>query len=85
MFATWTYTKPLHTTVAVAPVLGPIGVAKHLTPFLPGHSITKIGTDKSISAVSSAAFGAYVLPITYGYIKLLGQEGLEKATRFCYT
>lgn len=77
----------LHKTFAIphgggGPGVGPIGVAKHLTPFLPGHSITKIGTDKSISAVSSAAFGsAYVLPITYGYIKLLGQEGLEKATQ----
>ncbi len=76
----------LHKTFAIphgggGPGVGPIGVAKHLVPFLPTHKIVKTGGEKGIGAVASAPFGSpLVLPITYGYIKLLGGEGLKKAT-----
>lgn len=76
----------LHKTFAIphgggGPGVGPIAVAEHLIKFLPGHSIVNIGTKDSISAVSSAPFGsASVLPISYGYIKMMGTEGLTLAT-----
>ena len=78
----------LHKTFAIphgggGPGVGPIGVAAHLVPFLPGHSMVKTGGEKSIKAVSAAPFGsALVLPISYAYIKLLGVEGLKEATRY---
>lgn len=77
----------LHKTFAIphgggGPGVGPIGVAKHLVPFLPGHQLVKTGGKDSISAVSSAPFGsAMILPISYGYIKLLGGNGLTMATK----
>ncbi len=77
----------LHKTFAIphgggGPGVGPIGVAKHLTPFLPSHPVVKTGGDKAIHAVSAAPYGsAMVLPITYGYIKMLGAEGLTEATK----
>jgi glycine dehydrogenase len=76
----------LHKTFCIphgggGPGVGPIAVAKHLVPFLPGHSIVKIGTKDSIGAVSSAPWGsAGVLSISYSYIKMMGTEGLKKAT-----
>lgn len=76
----------LHKTFAIphgggGPGVGPIGVAKHLAPFLPGHPLIKTGGSKAITSVSSAPFGsALILPISYGYIKLLGGKGLRKAT-----
>jgi glycine cleavage system P protein (glycine dehydrogenase) len=78
----------LHKTFAIphgggGPGVGPIGVAKHLSPFLPGHCIVKTGGEKAIPAVSAAPFGsALVLPISYAYIKLLGGSGLTEATKF---
>ncbi len=75
----------LHKTFAIphgggGPGVGAIGVAKHLTPFLPGHKLVKTGGDKAIQAVAAAPFGsASVLPITYGYIKMSGFNGLKKA------
>jgi glycine dehydrogenase len=78
----------LHKTFAIphgggGPGVGPIGVAAHLKPFLPGHSLVKTGGDQSISAVASAPFGsALILPISYAYIKLLGGEGLTEATKY---
>jgi glycine dehydrogenase len=77
----------LHKTFAIphgggGPGVGPIGVAKHLAPFLPGNTFVKTGGDKAISAISSAPFGSsFVLPISYGYIKLLGGNGLTEATK----
>lgn len=77
----------LHKTFAIphgggGPGVGPIGVAKHLTAFLPGHSMVKTGGENAIHAVASAPYGsASVLPISYGYIKLLGGEGLTEATK----
>ncbi|HSL89855.1 MAG TPA: aminomethyl-transferring glycine dehydrogenase subunit GcvPB, partial [Ignavibacteriaceae bacterium] len=64
------------------PGMGPIGVAEHLVPFLPGHSVVKINGDKSINAVSAAPWGsAGILVISYAYIKMMGIEGLKEATR----
>ncbi len=77
----------LHKTFAIphgggGPGVGPIAVAEHLVKFLPGHSVVNIGTDKSITAVSSAPFGSVsVLPISFGYIKMMGAEGLTLATK----
>ena len=77
----------LHKTFAIphgggGPGVGPIGVAKHLIPFLPKHPIVQTGGAKGIQPVSSAPFGsALILPISYGYIKLLGGNGLTEATR----
>ena len=77
----------LHKTFAIphgggGPGVGPIGVAKHLTPFLPGHPLVKTGGDKGISPVAAAPFGSsMILPLSYGYIKLLGGPGLTEATK----
>ena len=76
----------LHKTFAMphgggGPGVGPICVASHLAPFLPSHSVVATGGDEGITAVSSSPWGsALLLPITYGYIKMLGEEGLRKAT-----
>ena len=76
----------LHKTFAMphgggGPGVGPICVASHLAPYLPSHSIAATGGEEGITAVSSAPWGsALLLPITYGYIKMLGEEGLRKAT-----
>ena len=60
---------------------GPICVAEHLRKFLPSHSIVPTGGDEGITAVASAPWGSAMLfPITYGYIKMLGGEGLKAAT-----
>lgn len=78
----------LHKTFAIphgggGPGMGPIGVAKHLVPFLPGHAVVATGGDQSIPAVSAAPWGsALILLISYGYIKMLGSEGLTDSTRF---
>ncbi len=76
----------LHKTFAMphgggGPGVGPICVAEHLQEFLPSHPIVATGGDNGITAVSSAPFGsALLLPITYGYIKMLGEEGLRHST-----
>lgn len=76
----------LHKSFAIphgggGPGVGPIGVAAHLVDFLPTNPIVNIGTEKSVKAVSSAPYGsASVLPITYAYIKMLGEEGLRRST-----
>lgn len=60
------------------PGVGPICVAKHLEPFLPSHPV-KWGSD--LDTVSAAPYGsAGILPITYAYIRMLGNEGLVRAT-----
>lgn len=60
------------------PGVGPICVAEHLVPFLPGHFLF----GNSQNEVSSAPFGsAGILPITYGYIRMMGAEGLTRATK----
>ena len=61
--------------------MGPICVAKHLAPFLPGHPLLKTGGDKPIPSVASAPWSsASILLISYAYIKLLGRDGCRKAT-----
>ena len=78
----------LHKTFCIphgggGPGMGPIGVAKHLVPYLPGHSLIEIGNSKSISAVSSAPWGsASILLISHAYIAMMGGEGLANATKF---
>jgi len=58
--------------------VGSICVADHLVPFLPGHSVTLTTENNTVSA---AAYGsACVLPITYGYIRMMGADGLREAT-----
>ncbi len=77
----------LHKTFAIphgggGPGVGPIGVAKHLVPFLPGHSIVNTGGEHAISAISAAPWGsALILLISYAYIKMLGGVGLTQATK----
>ncbi len=76
----------LHKTFAIphgggGPGVGPIAVAKHLINFLPQHPVVNNGR-KGISAVSAAPWGsASIMPITYGYIKMLGSEGLTYSTK----
>ncbi|NRD73225.1 aminomethyl-transferring glycine dehydrogenase [Shewanella sp. VB17] len=77
----------LHKTFAIphgggGPGMGPIGVKKHLAPFLSGHAVVKQGLDSDNNgAVSAAPFGsAGILPITWMYIKLLGKQGLRAST-----
>lgn len=76
----------LHKTFAIphgggGPGVGPICVAAHLTKFLPGHELVKVGGENSIHAVAAAPYGsASVLPISFGYIKMLGGEGLKSVT-----
>lgn len=75
----------LHKTFAIphgggGPGVGPIAVAEHLVEFLPSHPIMNNG-HVGINAVAGAPWGsASVLTITYGYIKMMGAEGLRKAT-----
>ncbi|WP_298495178.1 aminomethyl-transferring glycine dehydrogenase [uncultured Algibacter sp.] len=77
----------LHKTFAIphgggGPGVGPICVAKQLVPFLPGNPLVKTGGSKAISAISAAPFGsALACLISYGYIKMLGAEGLTESTK----
>jgi len=77
----------LHKTFAIphgggGPGMGPIGVASHLAPFLPGHSVVRVGGPEAIRAVSAAPWGsASILLISYGYIRMLGAEGMTSATK----
>jgi glycine cleavage system P protein (glycine dehydrogenase) len=78
----------LHKTFSIphgggGPGMGPICVAAHLAPYLPGHQLVSIGGKKSISAVASAPWGsASILLVSYAYIKLLGSHGVTDATRY---
>lgn len=77
----------LHKTFCIphgggGPGMGPIGVAKHLTPFLSGHVVVETGGENCISAISAAPYGsASILTISYAYIRMMGAEGLTDATR----
>lgn len=77
----------LHKTFCIphgggGPGMGPIGVAKHLVPFLPNHEIVEISGEQGISAVSAAPFGsASILTISYAYIAMMGVDGLTDATK----
>ena len=78
----------LHKTFAIphgggGPGMGPIGVAAHLAPYLPGHPLVKTGGAKAIPALSAAPWGsADILLISYAYIRMLGGEGMTNATRY---
>ena len=78
----------LHKTFCIphgggGPGMGPIGVAKHLAPFLPGHALVKTGGAQAIGAVSGAPWGsASILPISMMYIIMMGGEGLTLATKY---
>ncbi len=77
----------LHKTFCIphgggGPGMGPIAVAAHLAPFLPGHSVIKTGGEKAIHAVSAAPWGSSsILLISYAYIKMMGGKGLTEATK----
>ena len=76
----------LHKTFAIphgggGPGMGPICVGEHLSPYLPGHPVLS-NDSKSISAISAAPFGsAGILPISWGYISMLGNEGVKRASQ----
>ncbi|QCX01121.1 aminomethyl-transferring glycine dehydrogenase [Aggregatimonas sangjinii] len=76
----------LHKTFAIphgggGPGVGPICVAPQLVPFLPGNPIIKTGGEQAISAISAAPWGSSLAClISYGYIKMLGEEGLRHST-----
>lgn len=76
----------LHKTFAIphgggGPGMGPIGVKSHLAPYLPDHCVSPVYPSGGTGAVSAAPFGsASILPITWLYIKMLGYEGLPRAT-----
>ncbi|WP_242157951.1 aminomethyl-transferring glycine dehydrogenase [Aestuariivivens sediminis] len=77
----------LHKTFAIphgggGPGVGPICVAEQLVPFLPGNPVKPVGGKKAITAISAAPYGsALACLISYGYIKMLGAEGLTQATK----
>ena len=77
----------LHKTFSIphgggGPGMGPIGVAKHLTQFLPSHAVIQTGGASGIHAISAAPYGsALILLVSYGYIKMLGGDGATEATR----
>ncbi len=76
----------LHKTFAIphgggGPGVGPICVAEQLVSFLPGNPLIKTGGEKAIDAISGAPWGSSsVCLISYGYIKMLGEEGLRHST-----
>ncbi len=76
----------LHKTFAIphgggGPGMGPIAVARHLAPFLPGHPLVKVGGERAIGPISAAPWGsASILTISWMYMVLMGGEGLKQAT-----
>ena len=78
----------LHKTFAIphgggGPGVGPICVNEKLVPFLPTNPVIKVGGEQAITAISAAPYGsALVCLISYGYITMLGAEGLKKSTQF---
>ena len=78
----------LHKTFCIphgggGPGVGPIGVAKHLAPFLPGNPVVATGGERAIGAVAAAPWGsASILPISMMYIMMMGAGGLTQSTKF---
>ncbi|TVR18382.1 MAG: glycine dehydrogenase (aminomethyl-transferring) [Balneolaceae bacterium] len=76
----------LHKTFCIphgggGPGMGPIGVNEKLKPFLPGHDVVETGGEKAIDAIASAPWGsASILTISHAYIRMMGADGLKKAT-----
>ncbi len=77
----------LHKTFCIphgggGPGVGPIGVAEHLVPFLPGHPVVNLGGEDPIGAISAAPWGsASICTISWMYIAMMGGAGLTKATQ----
>ncbi len=77
----------LHKTFCIphgggGPGMGPIAVARHLAPFLPGHPVRRTGGEHGIGPVSAAPYGSPgILPIAWAWIALMGGEGLTHATQ----
>ncbi|TYP73445.1 aminomethyl-transferring glycine dehydrogenase [Aquimarina intermedia] len=78
----------LHKTFAIphgggGPGVGPICVAEQLVPFLPGNPVISTGGDHAITAISAAPWGSSLACIiSYGYITMLGADGLKNATEY---
>jgi glycine dehydrogenase len=78
----------LHKTFSIphgggGPGMGPIGVAAHLAPYLPGHPVIQTGGARAIHALSAAPWGsASILLISYAYMKMLGRDGMTDSTRY---
>lgn len=78
----------LHKTFSIphgggGPGMGPICVAEHLAPYLPGHPVIDPGNGKHSSSVSASPWGsASILLVSYAYIKLLGKTGVTEATEY---
>jgi glycine dehydrogenase len=78
----------LHKTFSIphgggGPGMGPICVARHLAPYLPGHPVVKTGGEKAIHAISATPWGsASILLISYAYITMLGAKGATDATKY---
>jgi glycine dehydrogenase len=78
----------LHKTFSIphgggGPGMGPIGVAAHLALYLPSHPVIKTGGVRAIHSLAAAPWSsASILLISYGYIKMLGGDGMTDATRF---
>ncbi|WP_414581691.1 aminomethyl-transferring glycine dehydrogenase [Scytonema sp. PCC 10023] len=77
----------LHKTFCIphgggGPGMGPIGVASHLVPFLPGHAVVQMGGEQNIGAIAAAPWGsASILVISWMYIAMMGADGLTEATK----
>ncbi|MFN2252213.1 MAG: aminomethyl-transferring glycine dehydrogenase subunit GcvPB, partial [Anaerolineae bacterium] len=76
----------LHKTFCIphgggGPGMGPVCVADHLADYLPGHPVVATGGDQAMGPVSAAPFGSpSILPISWAYIRMLGADGLRRAT-----
>jgi glycine dehydrogenase len=76
----------LHKTFCIphgggGPGIGPICVAKHLVPYLPGHPLAKVGGEKAVGPISAAPYGSSsILPIVWMYINMMGPHGLRRAS-----
>jgi len=77
----------LHKTFCIphgggGPGMGPIGVAAHLAPFLPDHPVVPLGRSETCGTVSAAPWGSpSILPISWAYVRLMGGDGLKRATQ----
>jgi glycine dehydrogenase len=79
----------LHKTFCIphgggGPGMGPIGVAKHLTPYLPSHPVSAVrgASSQALGPVSAAPYGSpSILPISWAYIAMMGADGLRKASQ----
>ncbi len=77
----------LHKTFCIphgggGPGMGPIAVAEHLAPFLPGHPLVRVGGERAVGAVAAAPWGSpSILPISWVYIGLMGASGLTRASQ----